>query len=68
MEKNAITRLSALAMSTLFAAVATIGVAVMMTSIGEQARNEFGAGIAAQSATTTSSRWQAPAADTKHAL
>ena len=50
MKTSALARIYALAMSALFASVATIGVAVMMASTGEQARTEFNMSAAAQHA------------------
>ena len=47
MKTNTLARISALMMSVLFASVATVGVAVMMTSSGEHARVEFNAGSTA---------------------
>ena len=41
MKTNALTRIYALSISALFATVATVGVAVVMTSSGEQARTQF---------------------------
>ena len=41
MKTQALTRIYALAMSAVFATVATVGVAVVMTSSGEQARTQF---------------------------
>ena len=41
MKTNALTRIYALAMSALFATVATVGVAVLMASSGEHARMAF---------------------------
>jgi len=72
MKTNALARIYALAMSALFATVATVGVAVMMTSSGEQARMEVLAGAAAQRdaqpATPALTQWQAPAVDPRQAL
>jgi hypothetical protein len=48
MKTNLMTRIYALAMSALFASVATVGVAVMMASSGEHARTDFNASAAAQ--------------------
>jgi hypothetical protein len=50
MKTQALTRIYALVMSALFATVATVGVAVVMTSSGEHARMEFDA--AAQQTST----------------
>ncbi len=41
MKTQALTRIYALAMSTVFATVATVGLAVVMTSSGEHARTQF---------------------------
>lgn len=41
MKTNILNRIYALAMSALFATVATVGVAVVMTSSGEHARTAF---------------------------
>jgi hypothetical protein len=43
MKTQAMTRIYALAMSTILATVATVGIAVVMTSSGEQARMEYDA-------------------------
>ena len=67
MKTNAMSRLYAFAMSTVFATVATVGVAVMMTSSGELARTEHTA-AAAKPATTNWSQWQAPAVQVKQEL
>jgi hypothetical protein len=48
MKTNALARIYALAMSALFASVATVGVAVMMAASGEQARVDLNASVAAQ--------------------
>jgi hypothetical protein len=50
MKTNALTRIYALAMSAVFATLATVGVAVVMTSSGEHARTQFD--IAAQQTST----------------
>jgi CHASE1-domain containing sensor protein len=50
MKTNALTRIYTFVMSALFATVATVGVAVVMTSSGEHARMEFEA--AAQQTST----------------
>ena len=50
MKTQALTRIYALAMSVVFATVATVGVAVVMTSSGEQARTQFD--VAAQQTST----------------
>ncbi len=72
MKTNALTRIYALAMSALFASVATVGVAVLMASSGEQARMEFNASAAArqssQPATQELTQLQAPAANAKQVL
>ena len=43
MKTQALTRIYALAMSAVFATVATVGVAVVMTVSGEHARTQFDA-------------------------
>jgi hypothetical protein len=43
MKTQALTRIYALAMSAVFATVATVGVAVVMTSSGESAKTQFDA-------------------------
>ena len=43
MKTQALTRIYALAVSTVLATVATVGVAVVMTSSGEQARTQYDA-------------------------
>jgi hypothetical protein len=72
MKSNLLPRIYALAMSALFASVATVGVAVMMTSSGEHARTEFNASVAAQqnaqSASPDLTHWQAPAGNAKQVL
>lgn len=72
MKTNALTRIYALAISALFASVATVGVAVMMTASGERARTEFNAGVAArqtsQATTPELTQWQAPVAAAKQVL
>jgi hypothetical protein len=72
MKTNALTHIYALAMSALFATVATVGVAVMMASSGERARTEFNAGAAArqtsQAATPELTQWHTPALDAKQVL
>ena len=72
MKTNALARIYALAMSALFATAATVGVAVMMTSSGEQARMEVLAGAAVQQdarpAAPALTQWQAPAVNPKQAL
>ena len=60
MKTNALTRIYAFVMSALFATVATVGVAVVMTSSGEHAGTEFDA--AAQQ-TSTLSRAHDPASN-----
>ena len=50
MNTQALTRIFALAMSAVFATIATVGVAVVMTSSGDQSRMEFDA--AAQQTST----------------
>jgi hypothetical protein len=60
MKTNAMSRLYAFAMSTVACHVATVGVAVMMTSSGELARTEHTA-VAAAGYFTNLSQWQAPA-------
>lgn len=72
MKTNALARIYALAMSALFATATTVGVAVMMTSSGEQARAEFNASTAArqieQPAAPELTQWQAPAVNAKQVL
>ena len=72
MKTNMLIRIYALAMSTLFAVVTTLGIALMMTASGEQARTQFSASAAApqssQRATRELTHWQAPAADAKQVL
>ena len=72
MKTNALTRICALAMSALFASVATVGVAVMMASSGEHARTDFNASAAArqsaQPAEPELTQWQAPAVSAKQVL
>jgi len=72
MKTNALARIYALAMSALFASIATVGVAVMMTSSGEHARTEFSASAAPKQAVHPAppelTQWQAPAADAKRVL
>jgi hypothetical protein len=72
MKTNALARIYALAMSALFASVATVGVAVLMASSGEQARMEFNASAAArqsaQPVTPALTQWQAPAVNVKQVL
>ena len=43
MKTQALTRIYALAMSAVFATIATVGVAVVMTSSGEHTRTQFDA-------------------------
>jgi hypothetical protein len=50
MKTNALTRIYALAMSVVFATVATVGVAVVMTSSGKHAGTQFD--VAAQQTST----------------
>jgi hypothetical protein len=52
MKTQALTRMYALAISAVFATIATVGVAVVMTSSGERAETEFNA--AAQQSSTLS--------------
>ena len=72
MKTNAMTRIYALVMSTLFASVATLGIAVMMTSSGEHGRTEFNARAAApqtsQQASPELTQWQAPTVTAKQVL
>lgn len=72
METNALVRIYALAMSVLFASLATVGVAAMMASSGEHARTEFTARAAArqssQPATPELTRWQATTVSAKQVL
>ena len=72
MKTNMLVRIYALAMSALFAAVTTVGIALMMTASGEQARTHFNASAAApqnsQSATRELTQWHAPAEDAKRVL
>ena len=72
MKTNILTRLCALAMSAVFASMATVGVAVMMTANGEQVQTAFSANAAArqdaQPATLERTHWQAPAIVTKQVL
>jgi hypothetical protein len=72
MKTNALVRIYALAMSALFASVATVGVAVMMASSGEQARTESNASAATQqspqSTTTELGQWHGPATGARQTL
>jgi len=72
MKTNILARIYALAISALFASVATVGVAVVMTSSGEHARAEFNASAAArqgaQPAAPALTQWHAPAADVRQVL
>jgi hypothetical protein len=72
MKTNALARIYALAMSALFASVATVGVAVMMASSGEHARTEFNASAATrqspQPVTTDLSQWRDQAVNTRQVL
>lgn len=67
MKTSAMSRIYAFAISTVFATVATLGVAVMMTSSGELARTELST-AAALPATTNLSQWQGPAVQAKQEL
>jgi hypothetical protein len=72
MKTTALARIYALAMSALFASVATVGVAVMMASSGEHARMDFDASAAAQqssqSGTAALSQWHEPAISARQVL
>ena len=72
MKTNLLTRIYALAMSALFASVATVGVAVMMASSGEHARTEINASAvvqqSSQPATTELGQWRDPAITTTQVL
>lgn len=72
MKTSIFARIYALAISALFATVATIGVAVMMAAGGEHARAEFGASAAAHDSTQVSgsilTKWQAPALAARRTL
>ena len=67
MKTNTLARIYALAMSALFATIATVGVATMMATTGEQARTALNdqataAGQDAQAASPAFTRWEsAPA-------
>jgi len=65
MKKSLLERLYAIAVSAVFATAATVGVAVLMTESGEQARAEMSAAAVpsqVQPATPALTQWQAPAA------
>ena len=72
MKIDILTRIYALAMSALFASVATVGVAVMMASSGEQARTESivsaGAQQGTQAATPKLTKWHGPVVAAKQVL
>ncbi len=71
MKTNAISRIYAFAISALFATVATVGVAVMMTASGEHARMEVSASAAtpaAQPATPQFTQWRSPAPESRQAM
>ena len=72
MKSNALARMGALVLSTVFATVATVGVAVMMATHSEQADTGFAANAAArqitQPAVPVFTHWQAPAATSGQTL
>ena len=72
MKTSVLARIYALAMSVLFASVATVGVAVMMSSSGEQAIIELNASAAArtgsQPATPELTQWHAPVVNAQQNL
>ena len=72
MRTSALARIFALAISALFATVATVGVAVLMTSSGEQAGTEPITSAAAQTgsqpATRELTQWQAPVGNAQQKL
>lgn len=72
MKTSVLARIYTLAMSALFATVTTVGVAVLMTSSGEQARTKFNASTAArqraQRVAPEFTQWQAPAVSAKQML
>ena len=72
MKASALARICALAMSALLASVTTVGVAVLMTSSGEQARTELNTSVAArtgpQPATAELTQWQAPVVNAQQKL
>lgn len=64
MKTNTLARIYALAMSAVFATMATVGIATMMASSGEHARTAFteqatSAGQEGQKATPAFTRWEA---------
>ena len=72
MKISALARIYALAMSVLFASLATVGVAVLMSSSGDQAIIELNASSAArtgsQPATPELTQWQAPVVNAQQKL
>ena len=69
---NVKVRIYALAISVLFATIATAGIAVLMTASGEQVRTELTMDAAArqtaQAPAPALTQWQAPAAVAKKVL
>jgi len=72
MKTNTLTRLYALAMSAVFASVATVGVAALMAASGEDAQAQFTASVPArhvsEQAPSTLTQWSAPAAPAAQSL
>ena len=72
MKTTALTRIYALAISALFASLATVGVAVLMVASGEQARADFAARTAARQsappATQALTQLPTPAVNAKQVL
>ena len=64
MKTNTLTRLCALAMSAVFASVATVGVAAMMAASGNDAPSQVGAEMPARHVSehtpSTLTKWSAP--------
>jgi len=72
MKTSTLARIYAFAISALFATVATVGIAVLMASSGEQARGEFEAGAAATQSIPADgpalTQWKVPAPAVKQVL
>ena len=72
MKINFLARVYAVAMSVLFASIATVGVAVLMNASGERARSDGTASAAARQSADPAkaelTQWKAPAVGSKQVL
>jgi hypothetical protein len=72
MKSSIVTRLYAIALSAVFASMATFGVAVLMSSSGEEGRMAVSANasapVGAEPANAELTKWEAPSAPSKQVL